>query len=95
MLTKTENAAWCSFVAVVEGFLGNNRDKNYARLVQTLVRNYVKMGSRMSLKLHILDPHLDIFKDNAGSYSEEHGERFHQDIYIILNFVTKVNIMKI
>ena len=25
--------------------------------------------------------HLDIFKDNAGSYSKEHGERFHQDIY--------------
>jgi len=41
MLTKTENAAWCSFVAVVEGFLGNNRDKNYARLVQTLERKYI------------------------------------------------------
>ena len=34
----------------------------------------------MSLKLHIMDAHFDIFKDNVGAYSEEHGERFHQDI---------------
>jgi len=34
----------------------------------------------MSLKLHIMDPHLDIFKNNTGSYSEERSERFHQDI---------------
>jgi len=59
---------------VVEGFLGNNKDKKYARLVQTLVRNYGKMGCKMSLKLHIMDAHLNIFKDNSGSYSEEQGE---------------------
>ena len=34
----------------------------------------------MSLKVHILDSHLDKFKENMGAYSEEQGERFHQDI---------------
>ena len=34
----------------------------------------------MSLKLDIMDAHLDIFNDNTGSYSEEHDERFHQNI---------------
>ena len=34
----------------------------------------------MSLKLHVLHAHLDHFKSNIGDYSEEHGERFHQDI---------------
>ena len=32
----------------------------------------------MSLKVHILDAYLDKFK-NMGAYSEEQGERFHQD----------------
>lgn len=39
------------------------------------------MGCRMSLKLHVLHAHLDVFKENMGGYSEEEqGERFHQDI---------------
>ena len=34
----------------------------------------------MSLKVRSLDAHLDNFKENMGAYSEEQGERFHQDI---------------
>ena len=41
---------------------------------------YEKMGCRMSLKLHILHSHIDEFKDNLGDYSEEQGERFHQNV---------------
>jgi hypothetical protein len=37
------------------------------------------MGCRRSLKVHILDAHLDKFK-NTGAYSEEQGGRFHQDM---------------
>lgn len=48
-------------------------------LVETLVRNYVKIGCRMSLKVHIIDTRLDKFK-NLGAYSEEQGKGFHQDI---------------
>ena len=79
-LTRTERAAWDSFVAVVLGFLGNHKAENYVKLVETLVTNYGKMGCRMSLKVHILDAHLHKFKENMGAYSEEQGERFHQDI---------------
>ncbi|XP_076036895.1 uncharacterized protein LOC143022524 [Oratosquilla oratoria] len=79
-LTRTERAAWDSFVAVVLGFLGNHKAENYVELVETLVTNYGKMGCRMSLKVHILDAHLHKFKENMGAYSEEQGERFHQDI---------------
>ncbi|XP_066573990.1 fish-egg lectin-like [Amia ocellicauda] len=38
------------------------------------------MGCRKSLKVYILDARLDKFKENVGAYSEEQGERFHQDI---------------
>ncbi|GBN20130.1 hypothetical protein AVEN_46025-1 [Araneus ventricosus] len=34
----------------------------------------------MSLKMHFLDSHLSFFPDNCGQVSDEHGERFHQDI---------------
>src|SRR6218665_1063894 len=54
--------------------------ENYVQLVQTLIKNYAKMACRMSLKVHILDAHHHKFKDNMGAYSEEQGERFHQDI---------------
>ena len=34
----------------------------------------------MSLKVHFLHSHLDFSRENLGEVSEEHGERFHQDI---------------
>jgi hypothetical protein len=34
----------------------------------------------MSLKVHFLDSNLDFFPENLGAVSDEHGERFHQDI---------------
>lgn len=80
LLNRTEKTAWNSFVAVVHGFLGNHKAENYVHLVQTLIKNYAKMGCRMSLKVHILDAHLEKFKQNMGAYSEEQGERFHQDM---------------
>lgn len=80
LLTAVQRAAWDSVVAVSEGFLGNFRATNYRELVRRLVENFASMGCRMSLKIHMLDAHLDSFKENLGAYSEEHGERFHQDI---------------
>ena len=38
------------------------------------------MGCCMSAKLHFLCSHLDFFQENLGDFSEEHNERFHQDI---------------
>ena len=54
--------------------------RNYAELVANLVNSYGNMGCRISMKVHMLDAHLDEFKENLGAYSEEHGERFYQDI---------------
>jgi hypothetical protein len=35
------------------------------------------MGVNMSLKIHFLHSHLDFFRENLGSTSNEQGERFH------------------
>ena len=65
-LSKTERTAWNCFKAVVQGFLGNYRAENYQQLVQDLIKAFNAMGCRMSLKLHMLDAHLEKFKDNVG-----------------------------
>ena len=49
-------------------------------LVAKLLKTYSEMGCRMSFKVHMLDAHLDEFKEDMGAYSEEQVERFHQDI---------------
>ena len=79
-LSAVEKDAWICFAAVVQGFLGNYKEDNYAKLVANLVNSYGNMGCRMSMKVHMLYAHLDEFKENLGAYSEERGERFHHDI---------------
>ena len=41
------------------------------------------MRYNMSLKIHVLESHLDFFPENLGEVSDEHGERFHQDIMAV------------
>lgn len=79
-LTPDQNAAWESFEAVVEGFLGNYRRPDYRQVIAKLLENYHRIGANLTLKMHFLKNHLDFFPENLGAYSDEHGERFHQDI---------------
>ena len=37
----------------------------------------------MSQKIHFLHSHLEFFRENLGSLSDERGERFHQDISLM------------
>ena len=79
-LTDDENSAWVSFKKVCNEFLGNHRAENYSAIVKELLASYRNLGCNMSLKIHFLDSHLDFFPENLGAVSDEHGERFHQDI---------------
>ncbi|GBM60405.1 hypothetical protein AVEN_154335-1 [Araneus ventricosus] len=54
--------------------------ENYEDLVGDMVKCFRVIGCNMLLKLHILDSHLNFFPQNLGAISDEHGERFHQDI---------------
>lgn len=79
-MTNIEKEAWLSFKLVVKNFLGNRRSENYREIVATMVKNFEKMGCLMSYKLHFLHNHIDEFPTNCGDFSDEQGERFHQDI---------------
>ena len=79
-MNETEKEAWQAFRGVVDGFLTSKKDPIYKELVKKLIKSYQNMGCRISVKLHFLCSHLDFFQENLGDFSEEHGERFHQDI---------------
>ena len=73
-MTALERAAWLSFVAVVQNFLGNNKAENYSELVNRMLLAFRDLGCNMSIKLHFLNSHLDQFPDNLGAVSDEQGE---------------------
>ena len=78
-----ELEAWNSFVLVVKKFLGNERAVNFELIVETMLKNFRKLGCKMSIKVHFLHSHLSEFPDNCGAVSDEQGERFHQDLKVI------------
>ncbi|UYV73664.1 hypothetical protein LAZ67_11000266 [Cordylochernes scorpioides] len=79
-LNEVEAAAWNSFRKVCKIFLGSIKVENYRDIVNDLLLSDKALGCNMSLKIHFLHSHLDLFPDNLGAVSDEHGERFHQDI---------------
>ncbi|GBM18039.1 hypothetical protein AVEN_75480-1 [Araneus ventricosus] len=79
-LSEAEKAAWLAFKSVCIHFLGNKKPEKYEDLVGDMVKCFRVIGCNMSLKLHVFDSHLNFFPQNLGAISDEHGERFHQDI---------------
>ncbi|GBN47835.1 hypothetical protein AVEN_80670-1 [Araneus ventricosus] len=80
---KNVRSRKCSLAGIqisVHPFLGNKQAENYEDLVGDMVKCFRVIGCNMSLKLHVLDSHLNFFPQNLGAISDEHGERFHQDI---------------
>ena len=61
-------------------FLKNTKTEDYEKILSDLLQNYHKMGVNMSLKIYFLHSYLDFFSKNLGSVSDEHGERFYQDL---------------
>ena len=92
LLERPETIAWKAFKDVVENFLGNYRAPNYIQLVNILFAAYKDMKRNMSLKIHFLHSHLDFFPANLGAVSDEHGERFHQDIATMENLTRATGI---
>jgi hypothetical protein len=73
-------AAWQAFKNVTKSFLGNQKAEIYREIVSDLLTAYKPMGCNMSSKVHFLGSHLDFFPENLGAVSDEHRERFYQDI---------------
>ena len=64
-------------------FLGSSRAKNHKGVVADMLRSYKALGARMSLRIHFFHSHKDFSPENLGDASDEHGERFLQDIAVM------------
>ena len=67
--------AWKAFVLVVKNFLGNNKAREYAEVVNNMLTAFRNLGCNMSVKMHYLFSHMDRFPENLGSMKDEQGER--------------------
>ena len=45
-----------------------------------MLKAFQAQGCNMNLKVHFLHSHVNYFPENLGACSEEHGEKFHQDL---------------
>ena len=82
-MKKEELNAWKAFCDVVKNFLGNIKSPNFNELVESLLQAFYNLRCNMSVKVHFLHSHLSYFPENLGAFSEEQGERFHQDIKVM------------
>jgi len=48
--------------------------RGFARTYKEITKQRI-----ISLKVHFLESHLNLFPEYLGEVSDEHGERFHQD----------------
>lgn len=68
---------------MAQNFLGNTKSPEYKQIVTKMITDFRTLGCLMKLKLHFLHSHLDKFPDKLGDFSEEQGERFHQDMKVM------------
>jgi hypothetical protein len=88
LLKDTEIFVWLTFKAVCLNFLQNVKAEHYRELVEDLLNANQTMGCNVSLKIHLLHSHLDLFPPNLNTVSDEHGEGLHQDISTMENRFT-------
>ena len=85
ILHGNELDAWVRLKKVCTDFLGCHHSENFRDVIAEMLNTYKTLGCKMSLKVYFLDSHLDFFHKNMSNVSDEHGERFHQDISVIEN----------
>ena len=72
-INEEELEAWKTFFLVVKNFVSNNEARNYTELVNNMLTAFRNLGCNMSVKIHYLFLHMDLFPENLGSMSDEQG----------------------
>jgi len=60
-LNETERNAWLPFKRICKDFLGNQKAANYQDVVKELLTSYKAVVCNMSLKIHVLETHLNFY----------------------------------
>lgn len=80
VLTDKEYHAFFCLMEVCNKFLGNKKDSDSEILIQNMMNAYEILNISITIKMHTLICHLQLFRENCGRFSDQQGERFHQDI---------------
>ena len=80
---KEELNAWKAFSDVVKNIPRSIKSPDFCKLFESLLQAFHDFRCNMRVKVHFLHSHLDYFPENFGAFSEEQGERFHQDIKVM------------
>ena len=79
-MNDMESQALNAFTEVAKKFLGDVKDPRYEEIVENMLGKLRVLEPNMSLKLQLLQSHLECFPDNLWTFSEEQSERFYQDL---------------
>lgn len=79
-LSGKYKTAWNAFILVVSNVLGGERasEKDMRKYVKKMMTALKNIKSSMTLKMHLMNNHLDDFLKQDPKESDEHGEHFHQ-----------------
>lgn len=77
-LIGDEKVAWDMLKKLVSGLFGKTRSETYQNDVEKMLKAFENLKVHMSLKIHYLHYHLDLFGAQMATESDEQGERFHQ-----------------
>ena len=83
MLNTDELEAWKCFKQICLKFLGSEKAENFEDVAANFLHSHDVLGCKTSIKVHFVESHLNFFYEHLGDVSDEHGERFHQDVAII------------
>ena len=78
-MNDLERDALQLFREVVHGFLGRNKADNYEDLLEALLQAWMQYVNKNA----VFAFSLRFFRPNLTDVSEEHDERFHQDIQVM------------
>jgi hypothetical protein len=82
LMSKEQRHALNCLKEVCSKFLGNIRPLNHKDIIANFIQSFRALNINVTIKIHSLICHLDEFRNNCGDYSDEQGERFHQDFRI-------------
>ena len=80
-MSEDEKTAWLSFCDVASNVLGKHVSNDWKDKIDHLISSFHIMGvQRMTSKMHLLFKHKDKLERYLGRFSDENGERLHQEM---------------
>ena len=83
IIAVTHQKSYCSYHYIIFLFcLGRANPEPFQQKLNRMYQHFESIGVRMSVKMHYLRSHVNLFQSDLKNISDQHGERVHQTIAI-------------